>query len=161
VANAINRTVFRQIQALYNVLIARWAKVGALALAVGAAGPGAGVLATLGGPGQERGQAENAVSAELPALPVRLGKLHGVVSESGIVATENSWNVVNKVEGQSTIVWILPDQSIVKKGDLVCQLDSRGLTEHLKKKQLIAVQAAEAAYQNACRNGASRTSNLV
>ena len=73
------------------------------------------------------------------------GKLHAVVSESGIVSTEDSWSVINTVEGQSTINWILPDQSIVKKGDLVGQLDSRDLNEQLKNQSNI-VKAAEAAY---------------
>ena len=110
---------------LRAMFIARWFKVAAVYLAVGAAGSGAGMLATLGGSGQELAQAEKAAAADLPALTVRPGKLHAVVSESGIVATENSWSVVNKVEGQSTLLWILPDRSIVKKGDLFGQLDSR------------------------------------
>jgi HlyD family secretion protein len=134
--------------ALKSMFIARWLKVGAVFLAVGAAGSGAGMLATLGGSGQELGQAEKAAAADLPALTVRPGKLHAMVSESGIVATASSWSVVNKVEGESTIKWILPDQSIVKKGDLFGQLDSRNLEEQLKK-QIDIVKAAEAACWNA------------
>ena len=77
---------------------------------------------------------------------IKPGKFHAVVAASGIVATSSSWNVICQNEGQSTINWILPDRSIVKKGDLVGQLDSRALNEQLKK-QLEIIKAAE----EACR----------
>ena len=84
----------------------------------------------------------------MPSTTVRPGKLHAVVSESGIVTTSSSWSVINAVEGDSIINWILPDRSIVKKGDLVGQLDSLKLKEQLKK-QLDIVKAAEHALWNA------------
>ena len=52
------------------------------------------------------------------------------------------------VEGSTTIISILPEGSKVKKGDLVCELDSALLRDQLIN-QKITTQAAEAAYQNA------------
>jgi RNA polymerase sigma factor (sigma-70 family) len=133
---------------LRTMFVARWLKVATLAIAVGAVGSGAGVLATLAASARQQGKAEKAAAEEPPSTTVRPGKLHAVVSESGIVSTENSWSVINSVEGRSTISWILPDKSIVKKGDLVCQLDPRELKVQLEKQSII-VNAAKAAYENA------------
>ena len=52
------------------------------------------------------------------------------------------------VEGQTLIISILPEGTKVKKGDLVCELDSAVLKDQLTN-QKITTQAAEAAYQNA------------
>ena len=74
--------------------------------------------------------------------PVRL---HAVVSEPGLVDTRSSSMILCRLEGQSIIKWILPDQSVVRKGDLVGELDSQDLNDQLKK-QLDAVKVAEASY---------------
>ena len=51
-------------------------------------------------------------------------------------------------KASTTIISILPEGSKVKKGDLVCELDSALLRDQLLN-QKITTQAAEAAYQNA------------
>ncbi len=79
---------------------------------------------------------------------VQRGNLHAVVSEPGIVVRANSLYAINGIEGQSVISWILPEGTAVKKGDLVCQLDSGALENQLKM-QAAVVESAEKAFQDA------------
>ena len=78
----------------------------------------------------------------------QIGKLQSLISEPGLVVRANAFYGICQVEGQSVISWILPDKSAVKKGDLVCHLDSGPLNSQLKKQQEI-VKTAEAAAQSA------------
>src|SRR5262249_76680 len=66
---------------------------------------------------------------------------------AGLERCENL-DVFNKVEGQLTIISILPEGTRVKKGDLVCELDSSALRDNLVN-QKIQTEQAEAAHQNA------------
>ena len=52
------------------------------------------------------------------------------------------------VQGQTTIISIVPEGSLVKKGDLVCELDSAALKDQLINQQ-ITVSSARANYENA------------
>ena len=56
-----------------------------------------------------------------------------------------------RVEGRTTIISIVPEGTKVKKGDLVCELDSALLRDQLTN-QRIATQGAEASYQQ-CQAG--------
>jgi RNA polymerase sigma factor (sigma-70 family) len=58
------------------------------------------------------------------------------------------YDVFNRVPGEHTVKTILSEGSALKKGDLVCELDSSAFSDLLKKLQL-ATKAAEAAYLNA------------
>ena len=51
-----------------------------------------------------------------------------------------------QVEGSTTIISLLPEGTKVKKGQLVCELDSSALQDRLKN-QRIATLGAEAAYR--------------
>jgi HlyD family secretion protein len=57
-------------------------------------------------------------------------------------------DVVNKIEGESTIALLKPPGSRVKKGDVVVELDASELKDTLVNQE-IATRSAEAAYQNA------------
>jgi RNA polymerase sigma factor (sigma-70 family) len=59
-----------------------------------------------------------------------------------------SVSVASNVEGPATIIKIVPDGSSVKKGDVICVLDSRSFQDQLVN-QRIAVKMAEAAFINA------------
>ena len=48
----------------------------------------------------------------------------------------------------STVITILPTRSIVKKGDVICKLDSAALNDQLTN-QRITTESAKAVYQNA------------
>ena len=55
---------------------------------------------------------------------------------------------MSQVEGSTTIITILAEGTKVKKGDMVCELDSASLRDSLTN-QKIATQGAEASFQNA------------
>jgi multidrug resistance efflux pump len=59
-----------------------------------------------------------------------------------------SQDVRCQVAGQTTIIRIVPEGTAVKKGEVVCELDSSALKDSLTN-QVIATKGSEAAYQNA------------
>ena len=80
----------------------------------------------------------------LLVVTVKPGPLKAVVSESGFVRRANTEYGICELEGESVITWILPDRSVVKKGDLVCQLDSLALTNQIRH-QAQGIELAERA----------------
>ncbi len=75
------------------------------------------------------------------ALPI-------TVSDKGQLESSKNQDVMSQVEGSTTIITILAEGTKVKKGDLVCELDSASLRDSLTN-QKIATQGAEASFQNA------------
>ncbi len=90
-----------------------------------------------------------------PRTPVSEGQTAVILSASLILAIPSlvphsattqdakSVEVRCEVEGRPQILFLVPDGSKVKKGDLICELDSAGLRELLTEKQ-IQVKQAEA-----------------
>ena len=68
--------------------------------------------------------------------------------EKGSLESARNEDAYCLVEGQTTIILIKPEGSAVKKGQLVCQLDSASLKDQLVN-QMITVKSAEANYENA------------
>jgi HlyD family secretion protein len=129
----------------------RWLKMASLLVAVGAMGSGASVLAQRGKPAPEpRNEPPVAPPAleELPVYTVKPGTFKVSVVERGLLAALRANDLYNNVEGQRVIIGIKPEGSAVKKGEIVCELDSAGLQDSLLK-QRISTNQAEAALQNA------------
>ena len=78
---------------------------------------------------------------------VNKGALAITVKERGNLESSKNEDVMSEVEGSTTIIKILPEGTRVRKGELVCELDSASLKDQLTN-QRITVQQAEAAYQN-------------
>jgi RNA polymerase sigma factor (sigma-70 family) len=55
--------------------------------------------------------------------------------------------IYSRVQGQTAIMFIVPDGSVVKKGDQLCELDSAALEDQLINQQITA-RAAEAIFKN-------------
>ena len=87
-------------------------------------------------------------SGEMPVHEVKPSKLKIVVEARGSLEASRTADLYCRVEGQSTILSLVPEGRAVKKGDLVCELDSAVLRDQLVN-QVIAEQRASAAYQNA------------
>lgn len=79
---------------------------------------------------------------------VQPANLPVTVNERGNLESSENDDVYCKVEGQTTIIKILSEGTPVKKGDLVCELDSAALRDNLTNQE-IATRGADAAYQNA------------
>src|SRR5262249_23669988 len=63
-------------------------------------------------------------------------------------SASRSQGVYSTVQGQSAIVFIVPDGFVVKKGDRICELDSSALRDQLIN-QRITSESAKANYGNA------------
>jgi HlyD family secretion protein len=136
---------------LLSMTLARFAKTALLVLGVGATVSGVGLLAQQGTPGDKPrpdGAPKIAQAFDGPASVVRPGKLKVSMLEHGVVESSRTEEAHCQVEGQSTIIWILPYGSRVKKGDKVVELDASLLRDRLKNQE-ITVKEAEAAFQNA------------
>jgi len=79
---------------------------------------------------------------------VRPATLPVTVVERGTLESSENEDVYCKVEGQTTIIMIVPEGKRVKKDELVCELDSASLKDQLTS-QMITTKGAEAAYLNA------------
>ena len=126
-------------------------KVASVLLILGAITSGVGLLGqkvTQVTPPQAGGNLSTARTDESRTITVKPGKLFVTVVERGSLESARNEDAYCLVEGQTTIISILPEGSVVKKGQLVCQLDSASLKDQLVN-QLITAKAAEANYENA------------
>jgi RND family efflux transporter MFP subunit len=120
-------------------------------LAVGATASGVLLLAqekASHGPPQADANPPATGARDTPLHEAKPGKLTVTVSERGSLESSNALDVVSEVEGMTTILHILPEGTRVKKGDLVCELDSASLRDQLTN-QRIATQRAEADLEQA------------
>ena len=136
---------------LSSMYLTQWLKVVSVLLVLGVTASGTGLLAQRGlqtavpGPG---GQAQAAGVDQVPTTVVKPGNLRVIVSERGSLEARYTFDAYCLIEGSTTIVMILPEGSAVKKGQVVCRLDSSALRDQLTN-QNITVKSAEAKYQNA------------
>jgi RND family efflux transporter MFP subunit len=135
----------------------RWLKVASALVLSTSTVSGLGLLAwssaSSSGPGPQAGGGPGPGSAQAtpshaPIAPVKYGKFKLAVVERGSLEAAQASPVFSRVEGQTAILTLLPEGTAVKKGQLICELDSASLRDQLTN-QKIAAQAAEAAFQNA------------
>ncbi|NQT81969.1 hypothetical protein HQ563_03040 [bacterium] len=79
---------------------------------------------------------------------VRRGDLRISVAEPGKIEAKKSVALTCDVEGQSTIISIVPEGTYVKEGDVLVELDSADLRERIDSQE-ITVKSAENASMNA------------
>ena len=87
-------------------------------------------------------------TSEVVRYKVTRLKLPVVVTERGNLESAENKDVLNQVEGQTTIISIKPEGSPVKKGDLVAELDSATLKDNLINQE-ITTKRAQADLDNA------------
>ncbi len=80
-----------------------------------------------------------------PTFTVRRGPLTISVVESGTIKSLEQVSLKNEVEGQTTLIYLIPEGTTVKKGNLLVELDASNLQDQLIQQQ-IAVDNAEAAF---------------
>lgn len=96
-------------------------------------------------------RAEQATALKVPTFPAKKGPLTISVLETGTIKARQQEIIYNQLEGRTSIVWIIPEGTPVKKGDLLVELDSSTLTDR-KIDQEIRVRNAEASLVNAKEN---------
>ena len=89
--------------------------------------------------------------SEASYFMVERGPLTIHVRAPGTIRSQKAVVLKSKVEGRTTILWLIPEGSPVKKGDLLLELDSSDL-EDKNLQQQIKVRKAEAAFVRAREN---------
>jgi HlyD family secretion protein len=84
----------------------------------------------------------------IPTFVAKRGPLTISVLESGTIQPRDQITLRNEVEGRTSIVSLVPDGSLVKKGDLLVELDASTLKDRIID-QDIAVKRAQASYVGA------------
>ena len=87
-------------------------------------------------------------STRVLTYQVRPGELPIAVEERGSLESSQNMDVYCQVEGGTTIIRIEPEGTKVKKGEIICELDSAALKRQLIN-QRITTKSAEANFLNA------------
>ncbi len=82
---------------------------------------------------------------------VSQGRFRITVNEKGYLDSQRNETLTCQVPGSTTIINIVPEGSIVQKGDIVCELDSSSIEEKARQQE-IDVTKAEAALSAAKEN---------
>jgi HlyD family secretion protein len=117
--------------------------IAAVAVAVVA---GAGAIAAMNGGLMGRNEASAAMTFAAVQGPLTIS-----VSESGTIRSRQLEVLKSEVEGQTTILYLIPEGTMVKKGELLVELDASRLQDQ-QIEQEIRVQNAEAAWIRAREN---------
>jgi RND family efflux transporter MFP subunit len=88
--------------------------------------------------------------SNIRTVKVTKGKLPLSVTGRGDLESAKNVEVVNGVEGQTTIIFLAPEGSNVKKGELICELDGLTLRNNLTDQE-IATRQADSNLQNAVK----------
>jgi len=129
----------------------RYWRAASVLVVVGATVSGAGWLGQRGTTpalAQAQPNVRIPAGAELITYSVKPGPLVVNVIEPGSLEPSHTIEGYCQVEGSVTIISIKPEGSAVKKGDLVCELDSAALREQLATQE-IAERQGEAEYHRA------------
>jgi HlyD family secretion protein len=90
-------------------------------------------------------------NANMPLFEARRGPLTISVSEAGTIKARDQVIIKSEVEGQTTIIQLVDEGTMVQPGDLLIELDSSSLVDG-RLDQQIRVQNAEAAFIQAREN---------
>jgi RND family efflux transporter MFP subunit len=138
----------------------RWLKVASVLVLSTSTVSGLGVLAwsrasgggpmpqAAGGPTPAAAQRTSSDVQIVQIAPVKYGRFKLAVVERGSLEAAQATPVFSRVDWQTTILSLAPEGAHVKKGDLICELDSAFLRDQLTN-QMITTRSAEAAFQNA------------
>jgi HlyD family secretion protein len=88
---------------------------------------------------------------DMPIFVVKQGPLRINIIESGTIKARQQVIIKNQVEGRTTILSLVSEGTLAKKGDLLIELDSSKLLDN-KIDQEIKVQNADAAFVRAREN---------
>ncbi len=88
---------------------------------------------------------------DYPVATVQRGPLTISLTESGSIQNSRNAIVKNQVAGTTTIIYLIPEGTQVKKGDLLVELDASQFEDN-RTKQQITVMNAEAAFIRAREN---------
>ena len=125
----------------------RQAGIKALPLAIG--------VAIVGGLGwwalSRSGSSAAEEASKVRGAPVQKGPLRISVIERGNLKAADAVSIKSEIEGNSTILWIIPEGTVVKEGDLLVELDTAQQVDK-RLQQEISVRNADAALVKSTKN---------
>ncbi len=80
-----------------------------------------------------------------PVAEAKRGDLTISVNESGTLRSRDQVVITNRIKGRTTIIWVVPEGTVVEEGDLLAEFDSSKLENDLVESR-IEVQNAEATF---------------
>ncbi len=95
--------------------------------------------------------AKDVSTGDAPTFVVKCGPLRISVTESGTIQAREQIILKSEVEGRTTILFLVEEGTVVKKGELLVELDSSRLLDE-RIDQQIRVQNGEAAFIRAREN---------
>ncbi len=95
--------------------------------------------------------AKDVSTGDAPTFAVKRGPLRISVTESGTIQAREQIILKSEVEGRTTILFLVEEGTVVKKGELLVELDSSRLLDE-RIDQQIRVQNGEAAFIRAREN---------
>jgi RND family efflux transporter MFP subunit len=138
-------------EVLRSMSITHWLKVASVLFVLGASASSVGLLVQNAASSTQpppEGNLKAARTDNLPVLEVKPSKFSVTVVERGSLESSDNKDAYCLVEGSSTIISILPEGTRVKKGQIVCELDSAALKDQLVN-QTITTESAKANLDNA------------
>lgn len=96
-------------------------------------------------------RASESPTAQMATFEAKRGKLTISVLESGTIKAREQIIITNQLEGRTSIIYLIPEGTRVKEGELLVELDASAMQDQ-RIDQDIDVQNAEAAYVNAKEN---------
>ena len=81
------------------------------------------------------GDDEQAVQS-VPTKAVTRGPMRVTVTAGGALASARPVRVVNEMEGKATILYLVPEGTAVKEGDVIVRLDSSTLRDNLNRQEV-------------------------
>lgn len=109
------------------------------------------VLALAGWRWQARHRASTTVTGE-SLLTLQPADLLISITESGTLKAVQETTIIDEVDGQSRIAWVVDEGTVAKKGDLLVELDSSDLADRLNQQ--------EVNYENAVANDSRASTGL-
>ena len=127
----------------------QWSKIASVVLVVGVTLSGARNFAQRSAPERQPGagsQLETARVAGRLELQVKPADLVVSVVEPGVLDVARHNDVFSNVKGTTTIIHLMPEGTLVKKGEIVCELDAANLRDQLTNAQ-ITIESAKLEYR--------------
>ncbi|AQQ71208.1 putative efflux pump membrane fusion protein [Limihaloglobus sulfuriphilus] len=87
-------------------------------------------------------------TSDMPVYEAQRGPLKISIVQSGTIKSRDQIVIKSELEGRNTIITLIPEGTVVKKGDLLVELDASNLVDK-RVDQEITVQNAEASLINA------------
>ncbi len=97
---------------------------------------------------RQMGRTDDALAGDMATFEVKRGPLRISITEAGTIKARDMVIIKNEVEGRTSLLYLIPEGTQVKKGDLLIDLDASMLLDDQLEEE-IRVENGKAAFINA------------